>query len=398
MLTHTMTKKVALLIESSRGYGRDLLRGVAAYTRTHGGYTIYRNERALGEAVPRWLSRWDGVGVIARIESPQLADFLLGLGLPVVDLRGRYEFPQIPRIETDDLSVMKLACDHLLDRGLRSFAFCGFEGANYSASRQESVVQILHNHDLSPTIYNSPAGGAQDTGDIEAEGILHERELAEWLLSLPKPTGLIACNDIRGAQVLSVCRELEIAVPDELAVIGVDDDRLICELTAPPLSSVLPDAIRVGYLAAELLDELIGGETVSNLRRLVPAKNVIARQSTDMLAIEDADVASALRFIRDNAGNGISVDEVAAAVMLSRSTLDRRFARHTGTTVKAEITRVRVDRVKQLLSDTDYSIATIACMVGYSHAEYMSTMFKDHTGESPGQFRRMYQSHRTTGE
>lgn len=393
-----MTKKVALLIESSRGYGRHLLRGVAAYTRTNGRFSIYRNERTLGDAAPRWLSRWEGDGVIARIESRQLADFLVGLGLPVVDLRGRYEIPDIPRIETDDSSVMKLACDHLLERGLRSIAYCGFEGANYSTSRQQAAIQLLGEHDLSPNIYNSPAGGSQDTGDIEAEGILHERELAQWLHSLPKPTGLIACNDIRGAQVLSVCRELEIAVPDELAVIGVDDDRLICELTAPPMSSVLPDAIRVGYLAAKLLDELIDGETVTHLRRLIAARNVVARQSTDMLAIDDSDVASALRFIRDNAGNGISVDDVAVAVMLSRSTLDRRFARHTGTTVKAEITRVRVERVKQLLSDTDYSIATIACMVGYSHAEYMSTMFKDYTGESPGQFRKLYQSHRMADE
>ncbi len=393
-----MPHKVALLIESSRGYGRDLQRGVAAYMRTHGPYSIYRHERSLGDAVPGWLESWEGDGVIARIESQELANFLAQSGLPVVDLRDKIRVPGVPSIETNDLSVAQLACEHFLDRGIRSFAFCGFEGANFSRRREASTVDYLANAGIPITVYNSPTGSIFDTAAIEAEGIVHQRELADWLLTLPKPTGLVACNDVRGAQVLGVCREIGIRVPDELAVVGVDDDRLICELATPPMSSVATDAFRIGYMGAEMLSEMMHGKFPKQQQYFVNAKSVIGRESTDLLAIDDEDVAAALRFIRDKAGEGISVDDVATAVNMSRSTLDRRFARHTGKTVKAEITRVRVERIKQLLVDTDYSLPTIANMVGFSHVEYMSTMFKQHTDETPGQYRHLYQSFRTTNE
>lgn len=387
-----MPKKIALLIESSRGYGRDLLRGVAAYTRTHGPYSIYRHERSLGDAVPSWLENWRGDGVIARIETPELAGFLADSGIPVVDLRDKIRLPRVPSIETNDQSVARLACEHLLERGIRNFAYCGFQGLNFSSRREAFTVACLAEVGVSPSVYNSPGGVSTDTATTEAEGIVHQSKLAEWLGSLPKHTGLIACNDIRGAQVLGVCREVGISVPDDLSVVGVDDDRLVCELTTPPMSSVATDAYRIGYMAAEMLAGMMLGVAPSGDKFFVDARSVVARHSSDLLAISDEDVASAIRFIRDHANEGVSVDDVAAAVSLSRSTLDRRFAQHAGTTVKAEITRVRIERLKQLLVDTDYPLSAIANMVGFSHVEYMSTMFKQHTGDTPGQFRRLYQS------
>jgi LacI family transcriptional regulator len=393
-----MTRKIALLIESSRGYGRDLLRGVAAYARTHGPFSIYRHERALGESVPAWLENWKGDGIIARIESQILADFLVDTGVPVVDLRAKFRIPKVPTIETNDLSVARLACDHLLERGIRNFAYCGYESANFSQRRRIATAEYLAEFGIVPSTYCSPAGALTDTTDIEAEGMVHQTELARWLLTLPKQTGLIACNDIRAAQILSTCREVNIKVPDDLAVIGVDDDRLICELTSPPLSSVAVDAYRVGYMAATVLEHMMRGRYPAEERIFINAQSVVSRQSTELLAIDDSDVVSALQFIRHKYGAGISVDDVASAVNLSRSTLDRRFAQFTGTTVKAEIIRTRLERIKQLLVDTDYTLSTVATMVGYAHVEYMSTMFKQFTGETPGQYRQLYQSLRTTRE
>ena len=393
-----MSKRIALLVESSRGFGRDLLRGVAAYVRTHESFSVYKHERALSDRVPEWLSHWQGDGVIARIETRELAEFLLQSDWPTVDLRGRFNLPGIPTIATNDLSVVSLACDHFIERGIRNFAFCGFENINYSASRQELAEQYLSQRGLPLSIYNSPAGHSDDTSNIEAEGLIHEEHLVAWLKTLPKQTGVIACNDIRGAQVLNVCREIDIAIPDELAVIGVDDDRLICELTTPPLSSVVPSAYRIGYMAVEMLSKMMHGETIVEETIQISASSVVNRASTDLLAIDDAEIVAALKFIRENAGKGISVDDVAAAVNMSRSTLDRRFARHTSTTAKNEITKIRVERVMRLLADTEYTLTEIADLTGYSNVEYLSTMFKQHTGETPGQYRRLYHTLRTTQE
>ena len=391
-----MLPKVAVLVESSRGYGRNLLRGIAAYARSHGPLSIYRQDQGLGESFPTWLHAWEGDGIIARIESEELAEFLSTRGLPTVDLRYRFQLPGIPTIETNELSVAQLACDHLVECGVQHFAFCGFEGANYSEARQAFALEYLAQRGYTTSVYNSHADHPTDTVGLEAEGLLHDEELGAWLQSLPKPVGLFACNDIRAAQVANVCRELNIKVPEQIAVVGVDDDRLICELTTPPLSSVALDTFRIGYLATEMLSRMMQGTAPEESRVLIRAKGVVRRQSTDLLLSDDPDVAAALEFIRNHACDGITVDDVAQAVNQSRSTLVRRFSKHAGTTIKAEITRVRVSRLKQLLADTEYPLLQIARMVGFAHVEYMSTMFKEHTGETPGQYRKLYQSIRTT--
>lgn len=390
--------KIALLIESSRGYGRSILRGIAAYGRSHGLFSIYRQDQGLGESVPMWLQSWQGDGVIARIETKGLADLLLERGLPTVDLRCRYSFPSIPTVETNELSVAQLACDHLLKCGVTRFAFCGFEGVDYSQTREAFALEYLAQRGHTAIVYNSQSVNTTDTVGIESEGLIHDQELGEWLQALPKPIGLLACNDIRAAQVLNVCREIEIKVPDEVAVLGVDDDRLICELTTPPLSSVELDAFRIGYIAAERLLQLIRGTSAIEPRTLIRAKGVVRRQSTELFQIDDPDVALALKYIHQHACEGISLDDVAAATHLSRSTLVRRFAKYAGTTVKSEITRIRVNRIKQLLVDTEYSLTKIADLAGFATVEYMSTMFKEHTGETPAQYRKLYQYSRTSSD
>ncbi|MCO6043386.1 XylR family transcriptional regulator [Aeoliella sp. ICT_H6.2] len=391
-----MLPKVAVVVESSRSYGRNILRGIAAYSRSHGPFSIYRHDQGLAESVPDWLDDWEGDGIIARIESEELGAFLTRRDIPTVDLRYRFPIPNIPTIETDEASVAQLACDHLIACGIKNFAFCGFEGADYSNVRQNHAVEYLKQCGYSLNVYNDRATGATATVSIESAGLVHERELGEWLQSLPKPTGLWACNDVRAAQVLNVCREYDISVPDEIAVLGVDDDRLICELTTPSLSSVVLDPFRVGYLAAEALAKMMKGTYPAEPSALVRAKGILSRQSTNLLNIDDAEVATAINFIRDHACEGITVVDVANAIHVSRSTLARRFAKFTGSTVKAEITRVRINRLKQLLADTEYSLAKIANMVGFAHVEYMSTMFKEHTGETPGQYRRLHQRFHAT--
>jgi LacI family transcriptional regulator len=394
----TMTRTVALLIESSRAYGRGLLRGIARYVRGEPQWSVLQQERALGDAPPDWLTREGLDGILARVESPALAECVRTLGVPAVDLRGLRPLAGVPVITTDEAAVARLAAEHLIERGFRQFAFCGFGGADYSMARMRQFTGYVEAAGHPVATYESPLLGlGVDTSHIESGAVPRHRELAEWLRSLPKPIGIMACNDIRGRQVLDACREAGIDVPDEIAVIGVDNDDVLCDLSDPPMSSVIPDTGRIGFEAAALLDRMMGGQPAPAQPILIDPVGVITRRSTDVLAVEDPQVAAALRFIREHACDGINVeavlDHLARAVgtgggPVSRSTLDRRFHQTLGRSAKEEILRVRLARVRQLLRETDEPLSNIAAMVGIGHTEHLSVLFKRTTGETPGTFRR----------
>ncbi|MEX2213214.1 MAG: DNA-binding transcriptional regulator [Phycisphaeraceae bacterium] len=380
--------RIALLIESSRAYGRGLLHGIAQYARVHGHWSIFQQERMLDDPAPRWIERWKGDGIIARLENPELVEVVRRLKIPTIDVRGLFELPDIPLVETDDDKVIRLAIKHLRERGFHHFAFCGFAGANYSERRLRYLRRQLGDLNLPLHIYaQGTATLKTQTVEIETRGTLYDQTIASWLASLPRPIGLIACNDIRGQQVLNAARDAGIAVPEEIAVIGVDNDEVVCDLSDPPLTSVEPDTRRIGYEAAAVLDGLMRGKHPKDHKTFVRPAGVITRQSTDILAIADRDIASAVRFIRQHATEEISVEDVLEQVPMSRSTLERRFSKLIGHSPKTEILRVRLDRVKRLLAETDYSLAAIAGMTGFKHAEYLSTVFKQKMGKTPGQFR-----------
>lgn len=380
--------RVALLVESSRAYGRGLLHGIAEYIRLHGPWSIYLAELGLGDAPPGWLDGWQGDGVIARIENRRIARALCELRVPAVDLRGLLRDLEIPIIATDDVAVARMAFGHFLERGYRNFAFCGFVGADYSDKRSEAYARLVAEagfdcHVYQPTNRPRPSG----TKELESTGLLTEAEVARWVEELPKPVGLMACNDIRGQQVLNACREVGIAVPEDVAVLGVDNDDVLCDLSYPTLSSVIPDTHRIGYEAAGLLERMMSGQTAPAEPIFIPPLSVMTRRSTDVLAIEDRDLARAVRFIREHACEGITVEDVLAGIPLSRSVFERRFVQLFGCTPKAEILRARLDRVKQLLTGTEIPLKEIAVKVGFSHPEYMNVIFKQRTGLTPGQYR-----------
>jgi AraC-like DNA-binding protein len=209
-----------------------------------------------------------------------------------------------------------------------------------------------------------------------------------WLTDLPKPVGVLACYDIAGQEVLEACKIAGLAVPDAVAVIGVDNDELIDNLTTPPMSSIEPNTTATGYLAAHLLDLMMQGLTVEPGLRLIEPTRIVTRQSSDIFAVDDPLVSKALRFIRARSDQNLAVDAVLRHVGLSRRALDYRFAATLGRTVHSEIIRVRMGHVAELLSSTDWTVQQISERLNFSHAEYMSFAFKKHTGQSPGQYRR----------
>ena len=380
---------VALLIETSRAYGRDLLMGIAKYLRIHGSWSVEFQEGDFTEQLPEWFNRWKWDGVIARVKTPLIARKLSKLKVPVVDLYGGLSGFGFSTIRSDEISVGRLGAEHLIERGFRRFAFCGFNGTDWSDIRQSGFEQRVAEAGFSCQSFQNPRHRPADgLPEYEEHGQRYEHELKHWLQSLPKPLGLMACNDSRGRQVLNCCRELNIAVPDNLAVIGVDRDEIFCELSDLPLSSVILNSQQIGFEAAALLNRLITGEEVTDHPQVIKPMGVATRRSTDVLAIEDRHIAMALRIIREHACEGLDIPKLLEQVPLSRSVLERRFAKILGRSPNEEILRVKLERACRLLEESDLSLAEVAEKCGFEHAEYFSRLFKKKLGPTPGEFRK----------
>ena len=254
--------RVALLVESSRAYGRGILSGVAKFVREHDPWSIFFQDLNLCDDTPEWLKNWHGEGIISRLENRDVVDVIQRLKVPAVYLRHVSPHTKMPCILTDNPAVSRLGFQHLQERGFRHFAFCGFNGADYSDERRDAFTRNWSSRPVSvamfiPTARNSVKA---DTAQYEGLGLKDGGHVAEWIKRLPKPIGVMACNDMRGQQVLDACRAIGVASPEEVAVIGADNDDVICNLSDPPLSSVIPDTERIGYEAAVLLAQMMAGE------------------------------------------------------------------------------------------------------------------------------------------
>lgn len=375
-------QRVALLIETASTYGRSILEGVAKYQKTRARWSTFLDERELGAEPPDWLLQrpWDGI--LCRTTTPELAQRIRRQQIPTVDLNDLNDNLGLPRIQSDMKTIGRMAAAHLFERGFRNFAFCGFGNQTWSAERQEGFATHLNELGFACQAYHSTwRDKAAPTWDVDQE------QIANWLSGLPKPIGLMACNDVRGQHVLNACLSAEIYVPEQVAVIGVDNDELLCNLCDPPLSSVQPNPQRIGFESAELLDQLMSGQTPNESVRRIDPLGVVVRQSTDALGIDDDLVVEAIVLIRDAACFGISVKDLVKKLGVSRSSLERRFRQSIGHSPQQEIRSTQLRRIKELLRDTDLPLAEIARLTGFDHTEYMTVVFKRLTGIPPSVFR-----------
>jgi len=380
--------RIALLIASFLEYGRGMLRGIADYSRTQGGWSIRHQPWSMGDVLPPGLRDWRPQGMIAQLESRQLLNRVHRLGIPVVDLFALPPSAQIPTVVPDHAKVAQLAADHLLERGLAHFAYCGLGGVYFSERRAQQFSEILAKAGYSVDVYQGRQPRTVPTFlTAIADSMRDTTRLANWLQKLPKPVGIMACDDIRAQQLINVCRECEIAVPEEVAVIGVGNDEVLCELCDPPLTSVELSTRRIGFEAAALLDRMLHSRSASE-SVIVPPLGVGVRRSTDLLVIPDPDILEALRLIRNHACEGISVDSILEKLSLSRSTLQRRFKQYLGRSPHEEIARIQLLAVRDLLTRTDLSLAQIAQRTGFSDAARMCNLFKAKAGCTPGHYRR----------
>ena len=379
--------KVALLVETSRSFGREMLHGIARYARLHGPWNFHITPGDYEQALPK-MKQWGGTGIIARITNDRVAKAILEANVPTIalgltdeQLQPGNPLSQLSELSSDPKEVATLAAGHFLDRQFRHFAYVGLVDRAWSQRRERAFRTQIQEAGFEPFVYQQPAKSRDRVWEKEQD------ILAEWIRSLPTPLGLFACNDDRGRQVLEACRMVGLHVPEDIAVLGVDNDEVFCELSDPPLSSVALNAETAGYRAAELLDGMMSGRIRKPRRIMVEAVGVATRRSTEVIAVKDADVAAALQFIRQEQGRGISVDRVADEVAVSRRSLEKRFRDTIGRTILEEVQLVRLERAKRLLLETTYPISKVAEIAGFGSTGYFIQFFQKRVGKTPRKYR-----------
>ncbi|MGD8778493.1 MAG: DNA-binding transcriptional regulator [Ignavibacteria bacterium] len=379
--TERQLSKVILLVETSRTFGRDLLCGIARYSKLHGPWVFYREPRSLKSRIPH-LTSWKANGIIMR--DSVISNELLKLGIPTILVVHDPKRPgRIPSVITEGYRISQLAAEHLLNRGLHHFAYCGFDEFYWSNERKIFFQEIIKQAGYETKIYGE--GFKRKYKSWEKEQL----QMAEWLKTLPKPVGIMTCNDDRGNHVLEACKIAKLHVPEDVSVIGVDNDALVCDLCDPPLTSIALNTEAAGYSTAELLDRLMNGEKMQSQEIKVAATHVVRRQSTDIMAIEDSDVVSAIRFIRQNAKSKIKVDDVVENTCLSRRSLESRFRKILDRSIQDEIRKIRIELISQMLIETNLSIAEITSMFSFTGIEHISRYFKKEKGISLREFRKI---------
>lgn len=372
---------VVLLLESSRGSGRALLRGIADYSRHHGPWAFYWEPRGLEDVLPR-LDELAPQGFILR--DCEYLEKILALGLPTVVVgHSKREVSGVVNVLTESESVGRMAAEHLLDCGFRHFAYCGFGDLEWSVIRANGFQRHLASVHHQAHIFNS---NFRTTTSWNQELIV----MAQWLSSLPKPIGIMACNDDHAQKVIEACKIASLQVPEEVGVIGADNDELVCELFGCPISSVVIHFEKAGYESARLLDEWMQGKPPTTMRVIAPTSHVVTRQSTDTLAVQDTKVAQALRFIREHASENTRVTDISRAAGLSRRALEKRFRSALSRSILQEIRRVRVGMISRMLLETDQTITQIAEAQGFGNIQHVARYFRQETGTSPAAFRKKY--------
>jgi LacI family transcriptional regulator len=375
--------QVVVLIEPTHPTGRAILQGVFRYAEDHGGWTLHYATRALRERPGEWLSACDGI--IARMPSDRTVRAIHRRGVPYVSLDvGRRARRDRPRVQTSDHEIGRQAATFFVQRGARAFAYLGRTGMPWSQHRLAGFSEEVRRHGWTVN--------AMDIMPFESETApmpwtLHER-LGAWVKSLPRPCAVFCANDEIGFHLAEACRLAGLHIPDELSMLGVDNDELFCDLCHPPLASIDPGHDRIGWQAAACLDRLMRGELPEQAVECVPPGEMVVRRSADLLRINDPNLAMALRFIQDHACEAIDVDAVAVHAGLSRSVLQRRFKAAFGQTLHARIIQTRLQHACRLLARTARPIAEIAEEAGFAHQSYMGAIFRKHLNMSPAQYRR----------
>ena len=371
-------RQIALLVETSLGSGREILRGIAQFARDYANWEIFHAARGLEDAVPEWLYDWGGDGVIARIQNEGMLQSLKKLDAPIVDVLGvpAHDFPLV---QVDDEEISKQVARHFIDRDFVHFGFYGIKGENWSQRRQDALRQAIGSAGSFAHIHSLRGESEGDSN--------HNFELQQWLVALPKPVAIMVCSDQRGLALLEACRAVGLTVPEQVSVVGVDNDLAFCEVATPNLSSVRGGHMRVGFEAAKLLNHLIDGQSPPDTPVLVAPNEIVVRESSDSRSISDPAVRDAVRFIRERLSEAITNEDIAKAVGISKTRVQVRFRAALGMSIREFVAERRLLRAEKLIVATDLTFADIAERCGFRHHEYLGYVLKKRRGITPRQLR-----------
>ncbi|MBO7688200.1 MAG: substrate-binding domain-containing protein [Kiritimatiellae bacterium] len=372
---------VAILLESTYATHTQVLRGILRFTQLHTPWTLDVRMGRAGEPTSFDAEKWNVDGVIATRLPTELSTLIRRHRTPTIVMNdiGR-EVRPIARILCDNAAIARLAADMLAGVGFRDFAFVGERsGIQWSVEREQAFVAEIARRGFPCHVYQADRDDASEDN----------RHLQEWLLGLPRPTALFAAYDIRARQVLDACHAAGLAVPDDIAILGVDDDEVICETATPALSSIPLSMEDAGFRAAELLDRVL-----ATRRRprgttdiIFTGTRVVARRSTARDAVADALVRRCRALMEANVGRPFNVADLVASLGVSRRTLETRFRAATGRSLNAEITDMRIRRAKTMLAKSSMPQAAIATACGFCDASHLNVIFRRHCGAPPSAFR-----------
>ncbi len=377
-------RHVAVIVETSTQYGRNLIRGIARFGRLHD-WQIHFEYRGKTAAEPDWLADFEGDGVITTSPDQKHSKALREQGMPVFDLQSTLLDPAGEHliVDSDHRAVGRMAAAHFIEKGHRHFAFLGYSDHNVSREREIGFAEALAARGHKPLCHHTPERKARTFETLQ-------RGDEAFIASLPKPCALFCCWDEVAFRAVQSALEQKIAVPEDLAVLGVDNDPVFSSTSRIPLSSIDPDIIRMGFLAASWLAEMMEGKQLGQIKleRLVPPKGLIVRQSTALDAIEDPVVRRFLELLRQQRPGMLTIEELARECHVSRRLLEQRVKAATGKTPRQLLSQTLVEGIQRFLSQTDYTLAHIAELLGFEHAERLSHLFRRQTSMTPGEYRK----------
>jgi len=374
-------KNVILLLAEDRIIDRELVRGIARYANLQSANRwVFYHELERKTPLAK-LKKWKADGIIARNYDYETTVNLTKFGLPIIT-RG-LQINNYPYIAANENAIATLAARHFQERGFQHLAYIGIT-LPWSMERGDAFREKCKNFCDAFYIFQRGVKKAKGYNQKEIE------KMAGWLKTLPKPVGIFVCNDDAAGAVTEACKLTGIIIPKEVAILGVDNDTYICELSDPPLSSIALNFENVGYAAAKALDSYMSGKTVEEKKILLEPTHIVSRQSTNILAVKDHEIIKALNFIRQNVKKLIQVNDVVAATNVSRRYLERRFKNAIHRSICDEIRYCKVTLISEMLSETTLSISDISMSLGFSNTKHFARYFCKAAGITPLAYRKKY--------
>ncbi|MDR3062394.1 MAG: DNA-binding transcriptional regulator [Dysgonamonadaceae bacterium] len=380
-------KKILLLTDFSSGYSRSLLRGIVRYSNEQGPWMFYRMPQYYRElygddGVVRWAKNWKADAIIAQLENVDL-DKLNELGIPIIIQNYKERANKICNITGDYFGTGEMAAGFFLNRGFSNFAYYGFKDMVWSRERADGFRSKVEKHGYTVSMLNNDSHGTEQWSfDLNV--------LRDWLMSLPKPVALFTCDDYFALQITETCKIYNIAVPEDIAVLGVDNDELLCNISYPPLSSIVLDVETGGYMAAERLHQLMNHEITETFDIVIPPTRIESRQSTEKYAVDDKYILKVIEYIKANYARDISIKDIVRSVPLSRRVLEKRFKGKIGISLYQYLLQYRIELFSDLLIKTDKPLADLALMCGFDDYKNVVRVFRKYKKITPLQYRNQY--------